>query len=546
MLNLLPEEYACDEKLRDFLQDISRTYDQLESEKVQASPIKISPHSVSSVHDAELFASNERYEYVTKATFDAIWDWHLITNHVYRGEGYSTLFGYGINEIRKDNFGWELLIHPNDRERVIAGFEQVIAGTGANWTDEYRYKMANGDYAFVVDKAVILRDKNAKAYRMIGAMQDSSRLIQAAAKLDEQRKFYEEVLNGLPADIAVFNAKHEYLFVNPKAIKNEDIRTWIIGRTDVDYCIYRNISLDIAARRRSIFEKVVQSKVQYEWVESLTTKEGEKEYISRCMHPLLNKEGEIELVIGYGINITDTKKAADEKILLVEELTKNYADLKQFSYITSHNLRAPLTNLVSIANLIDTSKITDGTLVKLIEGFKTSTHHLDETLKDLIKVLIIKENSNKELEEVSLAKSVTSVMSSTRTVIDSSGATIITDFAEIEKLHFSKVYMDSIFLNMVTNAIKYAHPERKPVIHISSKKINGAVQLIFSDNGIGFNIEKVKDRIFGLYQRFHNRPDSKGIGLYLVRSQVIAMGGTIDVESEENIGTKFIINLKVG
>jgi signal transduction histidine kinase len=126
--------------------------------------------------------------------------------------------------------------------------------------------------------------------------------------------------------------------------------------------------------------------------------------------------------------------------------------------------------------------------------------------------------------------------------IKESSALIHTNFSAAPAVRFSSTYMESIFLNLITNAIKYARKDRKPILFIYSMETEDAIQLVFEDNGLGFNLNKVQHRLFGLYQKFHNHPDSKGIGLYLVHSQITALGGSIEVESEENEGTKFIIS----
>lgn len=121
-------------------------------------------------------------------------------------------------------------------------------------------------------------------------------------------------------------------------------------------------------------------------------------------------------------------------------------------------------------------------------------------------------------------------------------ATIKSDFSEVPKVVFSGAYLESIFLNLLSNALKYANPKRHPVIEIKTQRSeNGSIVLSFSDNGLGMNMERVKDKIFGLHQRFHENTDSKGIGLYIVHSQVIALGGKIEVTSSEGVGTTFTI-----
>jgi signal transduction histidine kinase len=163
----------------------------------------------------------------------------------------------------------------------------------------------------------------------------------------------------------------------------------------------------------------------------------------------------------------------------------------------------------------------------------------------LINVLIIKENRNLPTLELDFEDIFNNVQSSISNTLINAAAVIETDFSAAPSVAFSSTYMESIFLNLLTNSVKYAHPERSLIVKVATKKdATGGTVLTFSDNGIGMNMEKVKDKIFGLYQRFHNNADSKGIGLYLIHSQIIALGGQIEVESEVNVGTTFTIYFK--
>jgi signal transduction histidine kinase len=136
------------------------------------------------------------------------------------------------------------------------------------------------------------------------------------------------------------------------------------------------------------------------------------------------------------------------------------------------------------------------------------------------------------------------------TVKKSIGSIITENLARIETLFetptvlFDAKYLESIFLNLITNSIKYAKPGIPPTIFIHSYLDKDDVLLVFQDNGLGFDFEKVKNRIFGLYQRFHNNSDSKGVGLYLVHSQITSLGGSIEVASEVGKGTTFTLRFK--
>jgi signal transduction histidine kinase len=243
-------------------------------------------------------------------------------------------------------------------------------------------------------------------------------------------------------------------------------------------------------------------------------------------------------------DITRRKEKEEERMLLVYELMEKNADLKQFSYITSHNLRAPLTNLMAICNLLDTEGLTQEETFELINAFKISTAKLSETLNDLIKILIIKDGRSEDIERVHFEKALAEVKRSISGSIEMSGAVIHADFTQAASINFYPAYMESIFLNLLTNAIKYAHPNRKPVIAIQTAQDDKFVVLTFMDNGIGMEMKRVKSKIFGLYQRFHNKIEGKGIGLYLVHSQITALGGSIAVDSTEGEGTTFVIRFK--
>lgn len=194
--------------------------------------------------------------------------------------------------------------------------------------------------------------------------------------------------------------------------------------------------------------------------------------------------------------------------------------------------------------LLNMNKIPDESTRDLLNAFKTATFQLNDTLNDLIKVLFIKQNKHVAINQVDFKNAFEKNIHNLNTLINSSEIKIDTDFSEAPSIFFDANYLESIFLNLLSNSIKFASTERKLHINIITRKEKDFVVLEFSDNGIGMDMDRVKDRIFGLYQRFHDRTDSKGIGLYLIHSQVTALGGKISVRSKVNEGTTFCITFK--
>lgn len=165
---------------------------------------------------------------------------------------------------------------------------------------------------------------------------DVTEQIVTKRQLEEQKIFYENVLNNVPADIVAFSPNHEYLFINPMSIKNPQLREWMIGKRDEDFCIYRNKPMSIAKERRALFNKVLASKKLHSWEEKTLTPGGTVEYHLRNMYPVLNDKDEVTQVIGFGLDITDVKRIEEQ--LKINE--KRFRDLFNYSqaFICTHDL----------------------------------------------------------------------------------------------------------------------------------------------------------------------------------------------------------------
>jgi PAS domain S-box-containing protein len=270
------------------------------------------------------------------------------------------------------------------------------------------------------------------------------------------------------------------------------------------------------------------------------TKSGEILWLSWTSLPV----DDDNLVYAIAKNITHTKKLEEERNLLLTNFTKINSDLKKLTYTNSHDLRSPVNNMLSIFSLLDVSKINDPETLLFIEMLKSTSESLKQALNDYVDILILKDNATAHIEQVNLKEALNTVIRSVNSLIQNSKVVLHVDFSELEEIKFNKSYLESIFLNLITNSIKYAKPDCLPIVSVYSRIQNGINQLVFSDNGLGFDMDAVKGKIFGLHQKFNNHIDSKGIGLYLVYNHISSLGGTIIVESKINEGATFIISFK--
>lgn len=242
-------------------------------------------------------------------------------------------------------------------------------------------------------------------------------------------------------------------------------------------------------------------------------------------------------------DITGRKQIEAERELMIKELLKSNADLKQFSFITSHNLRAPLSNIVGILNIIDYPALNDYNR-QMLKMLDTSSKQLQQTIDDLSKILVIKNSVNIELSSIDLEEAIEEVKRIFINTLNDVCLEITSDF-KWKKIDFNKTYFESILVNLMSNAIKYRSGKRNLVIKMSSDMdAKGNPVFTFSDNGSGIDMSRHKHKVFGLYQRFHTNAEGQGLGLFIIKSQIVALGGKIDVESEPDKGTTFTITFK--
>lgn len=286
--------------------------------------------------------------------------------------------------------------------------------------------------------------------------------------------------------------------------------------------------------------ELIKAKPLHHFENRYVTKSGEVVWLSWTSLPV---EAD-KLVFAVAKNITHKKQLEAERNSLLANLTTANRDLKQLTFTASHDLRSPVNNLISLFNLIDNTKIDDQETLELIRVVRHAANQLKETLNKYVDVLSDKHATHDNLEDVFFQQSLDYVQESINSLIQISKAKIQTDFSALESVTFNKAYMDSILLNLITNSIKYARPDDLPMISITSKQDSNGKHLIFSDNGRGFDMDKMHHRLFGLHQTFHDYTDSKGIGLYLVYNHVSSLGGKIKVESVIDKGSTFTITFR--
>jgi light-regulated signal transduction histidine kinase (bacteriophytochrome) len=218
--------------------------------------------------------------------------------------------------------------------------------------------------------------------------------------------------------------------------------------------------------------------------------------------------------------------------------------LVDFCNIVSHNLRAPLINISMLVDYIEQSS-NEAEQKEVLAKIKPVVNHLMEVFNELVESIQIKQDIEIESDQVILKDCVEKVLIGFETQIKEYGADIQLNFDKTDIIYFPQKYIESIITNLISNALKYKSPNRKPIITIKTKKeVNNSILLSVTDNGLGIDLVLHKDQIFKIRKTFHKHPDAKGFGLFMTKTQVEAKDGKIWVESQPEKGTTFFIEFK--
>ncbi|MBT1684932.1 7TM diverse intracellular signaling domain-containing protein [Dawidia soli] len=229
----------------------------------------------------------------------------------------------------------------------------------------------------------------------------------------------------------------------------------------------------------------------------------------------------------------------EELVVSNAELLDQNKQLEQFAFIVAHNLRSPVARLLGLTNLAKLIDRHSNEVEIILQKVAEAGKDLDTVIHDLSNILEVRNGKDKQFETVSLTLRLASACMALKEEIDASQARITQDFSAADALYTISPYIESILYNLISNAIKYRHPDRTPVISVRTAVVDGVVQLMVKDNGLGLDIQRHGAKLFHLYQRFHRDGEGRGIGLYLVKTQAEAIGAHISMQSKPQEGSEF-------
>ncbi len=235
-------------------------------------------------------------------------------------------------------------------------------------------------------------------------------------------------------------------------------------------------------------------------------------------------------------DITELKKT--EQLLI-----KAKRRMEELAYITAHDMKAPLTNLQSLVQFISESDGIKDESRLLFDKIVTSIERMRNTVYTLNDVIAIQESHHPNDEHLNFREVLNTVKDSVATQIKQAKVKIHANFTKAPVINYPLFHLQSILQNLLTNSIKYRHPDKETLIKIKTLEKDGDLYLVINDNGLGMDLDNSRDNIFKLFKRMHTHVEGNGVGLYIVNSLIESHGGTIEVTSEINKGTTFKIYL---
>ncbi len=254
-----------------------------------------------------------------------------------------------------------------------------------------------------------------------------------------------------------------------------------------------------------------------------------------------DNDGKPVRIVGTHTDISAQKEKEIELAKMLEIVNSQNNKLLNFAHIVSHNLRTHSGNIKSLLDLHKENLLSETETLSNIKIVSDELFSTIENLNDLVNIHTVKD---KQIEHLSVSNYISKVLDVLNDAILQKEIQVLNYIQESVTVASLPAYLESILLNLITNAIKYSNPDKAAKIIFTSEESHDFVILSIKDNGLGINLEKYKDAVFGLYKTFHKNNDSRGVGLYLTKNQIENMGGKIEVDSTINVGSTFKVYFK--
>lgn len=490
----------------------------------------------------------ERNPFITAVLINAkvgFTDWIVNEKLMLRNNTFLNLLGYSQEEVDCDVIFLEDIIFPEERESLYTYFNNLsFLSTESSPEKEIRLRHKRGTPVWFLHRATVLERDNGVPIRILNSYTDITELKQREQNtlnnLQISESKFTDTFNNAAIGLNISSLDGTYLNVN-QALCN------IVGYSKQELLTMDWQSIthpdDLHEDLQLFHETITGKRNHYSMIKRYYHKDGQLIWIHLSVSIVRDTDETPLFLIGQVKDITAIKDKEQELTVKNKRLERIKNNLEQFAYVATHDLRTPLVNIQAFLNYFDESELKAAENKTIFHEIKENIKALEDTLNDLIQVVRLSRPAavpNTILRFEDMFNEVTDIL---KDEIITSSAKVTCHF-DCQEIRYSKRYLKSILQNLLTNALKYRSPKRKPLIHVSTKETEDHVRLSIKDNGIGIDLKSQESKIFQIFKRANFETEGKGVGLYLVKSQVEHFGGHITVESELDNGSTFHIFLK--
>jgi PAS domain S-box-containing protein len=448
------------------------------------------------------------------------------------------------------------LLHPDDVEYVIGVVRDIVSQPGVLHRCTWRIRHAEGGWRTMDALGRTLMVDSADQGVVINA-RDVTEQRAAEAEVVRQRAFFEQILNGIDAGLAVFDAQLRFEYASPRAVPDAEVRRWLIGRTNEEYIAHRGLPPEIGSERQAHMEQVLRTGEPTSFVQDAPLPDGTARHFMRRLVPMLDEHGAVQRIIGYSIDITE-RKAVEEALRQAraeaeqarEEAERANRAKSEFLSRMSHELRTPLNSILGFAQVLadlDVRPEVRGGLRHILNGGR----HLLNLINEVLDIARIEANQQPmSLEPVRLGAVIREAVDMVRPLAAARGIVVgeVTASSD-EFVRADRQRLAQVLLNLLSNAVKYNRPEG--AVRIGCEVVRderGAPRLRVrvADQGAGID-PAARDQLFIPFARLgaeHTGVEGTGLGLALSQRLAQAMGGALFLERTGPEGSAFCVDLE--
>ncbi|SDW34600.1 PAS domain S-box protein [Flavobacterium degerlachei] len=467
-------------------------------------------------------------------------------------QNFCNLLGYSDKELMKLTL--QDITHPDDLEADLKLLNELIIGERKFYHLEKKYICKDGSIINIILAASLVRDANNKPLYFISQIIDITQQKKADLNLAEALSKIQGILDAsthvsiietdINGTITTFNKGAENLLGYSKSeILNKKTPIIIHIKDEIE-----KRKLEISNEPSdSIHDFSVftyeANKGNFDTREWTYIKKNGTQFPVQLTVTSIKTNGEITGYLGIAVDISSLKEAEKEIQSLLHVTKDQNERLKNFTHIVSHNLRSHSGNMAMMLDLLiyENPEFAKNEFIELLG---VASNNLKETIQHLNEVVLINTSIKDNLVNLNLNNYFESALTNINILAINANVTIVNQINPDIMIQGVPAYLDSILLNFLTNGIKYKSEERDSYIKMHCTEEDQYIILHIEDNGIGIDLKKNRNKLFGMYKTFHNNTDARGIGLFITKNQIEAIGGKIEVNSELNKGTTFKIYFK--